>query len=482
LSFSSAGFGSVQYTNFNISNGTIGNSSSSSPQIQDAGNGWYRCSISAVATSTTTTTSNLFLAFTNNTDTTSRLLSYAGNTANKVLAAMCQFEIGSTVNTYNPTTIAAFQGPRFDHDPVTLACKGLLIEESRTNMLVQSEDFTITQWAKTGVTITGNTTTAPDSLNTGDLLSEDTNSSVHAVQQTGYTLTASQSYTASVFAKAGSHTSFQISLSVTAFGTGLFANFVLTGGGSVGTSNGVTARIESFPNGWYRCSVTISSVTGGVGGSVAVVANNNNSSASRNVSYLGTGAQVVYIWGAQLEAGSFATSYIPTVSSSVVRSADVCSITGSDFTMFYNPLEGSFATSQIFNAPVSSAIGQVVFDVNDTTPLNRTRLLRNSTTGTAGYSNTVGGTQNVAIIGSTSITANQIAKFSCCMKTNDFAVYLNNASQGTDVICTMQAAPTTLTIGDVSAGATRAPINGIIGSLRYYRKRLSDSKLQTLTA
>ena len=481
LSFSSAGFGSVQYTNFNISNGTIGNSSSSSPQIQDAGNGWYRCSISAVATSTTTTTSNLFLAFTNNTDTTSRLLSYAGNTANKVLAAMCQFEIGSTVNTYNPTTIAAFQGPRFDHDPVTLACKGLLIEESRTNMLVQSEDFTITQWAKTGVTITGNTTTAPDSLNTGDLLSEDTNSSVHAVQQTGYTLTASQSYTASVFAKAGSHTSFQISLSVTAFGTGLFANFVLTGGGSVGTSNGVTARIESFPNGWYRCSVTISSVTGGVGGSVAVVANNNNSSASRNVSYLGTGAQVVYIWGAQLEAGSFATSYIPTVSSSVVRSADVCSITGSDFTMFYNPLEGSFATSQIFNAPISYSIGQLVLDINDTTTNNRLRYFRNPTTGYAGFANTSNSSTNVSITNNSSVQPLVTNKYSAGFKLDDYAFYVNNSQSGTDQLGAIVVSPTTMTIGDASAGGSRQYLNGTIAAIRYFRKRLPNAKLQAFT-
>jgi hypothetical protein len=188
----------------------------------------------------------------------------------------------------------------------------------------------------------------------------------------------------------------------------------------------------------------------------------------------------MYVYGAQVEAGSFPTSYIPTVASSVVRSADVCSITGSDFSGFYNASEGSFATSQIFNAPVSSA-AQVVFDVNDTTNLNRTRMVRLQTNGFASFRNSVGNVENVTISGSTAITTGLAAKLSACAKADDFALYFDGNLQGVDTVATMQASPTTLTIGDASAGAPRAIINGTIASIRYFKKRLSNAKLQALT-
>ena len=184
----------------------------------------------------------------------------------------------------------------------------------------------------------------------------------------------------------------------------------------------------------------------------------------------------------QFETGTFATSYIPTIAASGVRSADVCSISGSNFTSFYNTTEGSFATSSIFNASATFVNGQVVFDINDTTTLNRTRILRNATNGVLIYANNVGGVQDVAITGSTAIAANSATKISGCMKANDFTIYLNNVSQGVDTTAIMQSAPTTFTIGDVSTGvALRAPTNGTIASIRYYKKRLTNAKLQALT-
>jgi hypothetical protein len=208
----------------------------------------------------------------------------------------------------------------------------LLIEEARTNLLFRSQEFDSVIWIKSGSTVTANSANSPDATTTADLLVEDFGLSSHVVQQSiASSLAAGQPYTLSVFAKAASHTSFQILPSTTAFASALFANFLLTGSGSVGASNGVTASIQPFPNGWYKCSVTVSSVTGGIGGFAVFLANNNNSNAARAISYQGNGAQAVYLWGAQLEAGFFPTSYIPTAAASVVRSADVCSITGSDF-------------------------------------------------------------------------------------------------------------------------------------------------------
>jgi hypothetical protein len=248
--------------------------------------------------------------------------------------------------------------------------------------------------------------------------------------------------------------------------------------GTIGTQSGATGQIASFGNGWWRCSITATGLA-----FISSQANIALATADNILAYTGDGTSGLFLWGAQLEAGSFPTSYIPTTTAALARSVDVCSITGSDFSGFYNQSEGSFATSQIFNAPLSSPTSQVVFDINDTTSNNRTRYLRAAVSGVAIYSNTVGGTLDVNITGSTAITTGAATKFAGCMKANDFTIYLNNVSQGSDTVALMQPAPTTFTIGDVSSGiVTRVPINGTISRIRYFRKRLSNAKLQSLTS
>ena len=382
---------------------------------------------------------------------------------------------------------------RFDHDPVTLACKGLLIEESRTNNCYNSNLLTSASWSLVGAT-SATSDTAPDGSSAFEI-TETLAVSGHNISNSGgatstpaTSITSGVIYTLSVFAKksAGSVDWIQLTGTGPAFGTAQYANFNLaTGaiGNYTGVTSGTTPKIEQFPNGWYRCSMTVTATATAVGNSISINLTNNTNTTTRGLSYLGSTANKVKGAMAQFEAGSFPTSYIPNVASSgVIRSADVCSISGSAFSGFYNPLEGSFATSQIFNAPASSTIGQVVFDVNDTTTLNRTRPSRTATTGFCVLANTVGGIADVNINGSTAITAGVVTKFAGCMKANDFTIYLNNVSQGVDTAATMQSSPTTFTIGDVSQGQpTKAPINGTISSIRYYRKRLANAKLASLT-
>jgi hypothetical protein len=370
---------------------------------------------------------------------------------------------------------AAVNTARFDYDPVTLACRGLLIEESRTNLLLRSEGLDASPWIQINTTtITSNNTTAPDGATTAERFTVGATTQAYGFFNSTTSWTSGVTYTSSFFLKADQVTRVRISAGSQATHP-ISAIFDLTGNGSiVGTPTG-TAYIERYANGWYRCSVTATSTATGLTSLrvTAVTGTNDN--------YPGNSVDSFWAWGAQNEVGAFATSYIPTVASSVVRSADVCSITGSAFTGFYNPLEGSFATSQIFNAPATVTQGQVVFDVNDTTILNRTRLVRNATNGFMIYANTVNGTQDVAITGSTAMNAGAVTKFAGCMKANDFTIYLNNVSQGVDTVATMQSAPTTFTIGDASSGLTRVPLNGTIAAIRYFRKRLPNAKLQAFT-
>jgi hypothetical protein len=361
---------------------------------------------------------------------------------------------------------AAINAARFDHDPVTLACKGLLIEEARTNLIVPSENLTSASWTTLASTITENAVTAPDGFVTGDTLVEDSSAATHQVIQQAPTITASSAYTFSVFAKAASHTSFQLVFSSAAFGAGLFANFILTGAGSVGTSSGLTTKIEGFPNGWYRCSVTINSASGGAGGFSQIVANNNNGSAIRLPSYLGTNAQTVHLWGAQLEAGFFPTSYIPTVSTSIVRSVDVCSITGSAFTGFWNRFAGTCVIG------VGSSLGTGPRFVSN---LTSARVVEMYGTGYIDFFES-SGSQEVRIVTSPSYPI----KLGLAYAINDYQSSYSGVLGGSDTNTggTIPNA-TELHIGSLGGSSNR--LTGHIQFIRYYKKRLANTKLQSLT-
>jgi hypothetical protein len=350
---------------------------------------------------------------------------------------------------------AAINQARFDHDPVTLESKGLLIEEGRTNLFARSAEFGDPYWTQSQLSISADNQTSPDgSLNADTITAVAQSPSIYRA----VACSVSTVYTFSFYVKLGTLSAADYKFAVRDDTNGVFID------------SAITPNITPVTTEWRRITYTFTTPVGCVVVRPYLIRS--------GVNVTGT----FFLWGAQLEAGSFPTSYIPTTTSALARSADVCSITGGDFDGFYNPLEGSFATSSIFNAPVSSPVGQIVFDVNDTTSLNRLRTVRGGSNGFLYYSNTVGGVQNVGIVGSTVIATGAVTKLAGCMKANDFAVYMNNVSQGVDTVALMQSSPTTLTIGEVSSGtAAKAPLNGTIASIRYYKKRLSNQKLQALT-
>ena len=368
---------------------------------------------------------------------------------------------GTFVGSNGLIQTAATNVARFDHDPVTLASRGLLIEESRTNFYYYSQQFSF--WIRSQLSLQSNAVTAPDGNLTATKLVESTAANVERYINLAITPTATP-HTLSIFAKKGERNWIVLRLG----GVNTFFN-LNTG---VATTSINNPTITNFGNEWYRCTVTSSAGTQGF----FYISNNGTTT-----SYTGDGTSGIYIWGAQLEAGSFPTSYIPTTTASVVRSADVCSIAGAAFTGMYNPLEGSLFTSAIFNAPVAYGTGQLFVDVNDGTAANRLRCFRNATNGTAGFANTSGNSLNVAINGTTALQPFVTQKYSTGFKLDDYVFYVNNSQIGADNLGTMIVSPTTLTIGDASAGATRQYTNGTISAIRYYRKRLPNAKLASLT-
>jgi hypothetical protein len=224
---------------------------------------------------------------------------------------------------------------------------GLLVEESRTNLAVYSEAFG-TGWTNVNLTLTDNQIVAPDGNQTAELFTISAAATTQSRQT--FSVTSGQIYTLSVFLKAGTQTVIQSAMvqSGESLTTGVRAQFDLSAGtatlvnsGGATVSSGVTS-IQSLSNGWYRCVITGTMAFTGTLTVSAVYATSGIVGANNTFS----------AWGAQLEAGAFATSYIPTEASAVTRNADLVNTT--DLSWF-NPAQGTLALEFQFTTTLARA-------------------------------------------------------------------------------------------------------------------------------
>jgi hypothetical protein len=228
---------------------------------------------------------------------------------------------------------------RFNYNPTTLTCLGLLIEEAKTNVITYSADLTNAIWSKTAITASGDSTSSPDGTVNADTLIETTAFSLHFTSNGTFTPLANTAYTASCYFKNFSSNRY----AQFAFNGGAFpsaarkARFDLVNGTTVLVEAGVTATITPAGGGWYRCTMTQTSIAAPAAGYILAISLYNPVAGE---GYTGDGTSGVYVWGAQLELGSTATSYIPTVASTVTRNADVATITGTNFSDFWQVGKG----------------------------------------------------------------------------------------------------------------------------------------------
>ena len=326
--------GNFVNADINLSLGTIapasqiGTATNGSSSIQRVSNDWYRCSV---------TGSNLGDGQINAVIYIPDDATQPGDGTSGIYLWGAQLEQSTTVGEYVPTTSTINSAPRFDHNPTTGESLGLLVEEARTNLVLQSEDFSTT-WTNIESSENINVAVAPNGTTTADALVDTVNNSPHNISQNVAGLAGSTSYTFSCYMKKGSKDFGALILSPNASwgaGSGASVYFDLTNG-TISASTSATGTIQALPNGWYRCTATATTVAS-PGTVILRVSSSLNGSAS---TYAGDGDEAIYLWGAQLEVGSFPTSYIPTTTAAVTRSADLASITGSAFSGWYRQDEG----------------------------------------------------------------------------------------------------------------------------------------------
>jgi hypothetical protein len=380
---------------------------------------------------------------------------------------------GTYVDSTGTIRTATTNEARFDHNPVTSESLGLLVEEQRTNLLLQSEDFSTT-WATISASLSTNTTTAPDGTLTADTVTASSSTGGRVQQNVSFTGDGDKAV--SVWLKAGTAPSSRIRIDDSTAG---FVNRILltvtwtNGVASVVADNGTLQGVDAFPNGWYRIR----------GLAVGVVAANTNRYRIEADSTNGTGS--VIAWGAQAENGTFTTSYIPTGASAVTRSADVASITdgpsGSNLTSWLNVNEGSFfAEAQSFQ---TTATANFAFAISDGTLNNRIDLnVRAGSLGGAsrGIVQSGGSTSfDTGNIATPAFTPNLVYRQAIGYQLDNFVHVFNGNTPKTDV---SGAVPVAMTILDIGSRASSSLfLNGHIRRLTFWPTRLANSTHQSIT-
>jgi hypothetical protein len=377
--------------------------------------------------------------------------------------------------------------PRLDY-PIGGGCPALLVEASGTNFCIYSQAIptgNVSGWVHVfggnSITVTPNSTGTldPAGLNEADLLVAPAVNEAHYVVTDSATnltsLTSGQVFCWSAFAKSNNTTNpfFQLGLGAMAYSpTPAFANFVLSGTGSVSAGNYTSASIQNYGNGWYRCSIVVSAAANATPqGGLSFI---DTSTRTRFASFTGDAVKGGWVYGAQFEIGSVLTSYIPTTAAAVTRNAEVISVSGA----------------------VSGCIGQtegtlyVEVDVRNFTNGNRIVCLSDGTSDNRiilqkGANSTLqaivtNATSGVVDISTASGRTAGIYKIAIGYKQDDFAVYVNGSQTGTDNTGGVPAC-NQIFIGKIETTATTNQFNDRIRAAALYTTRLTNSELADLT-
>jgi len=446
------------FATFNLSTGVVENNTGIRASIENIGGGWYRCNLSVI---NSTATSRMDIYAMEN----ASYLEFLANGTSGIYIQNAQAEISDFGATeYIPTTTAPVSVgmtanvPRLDY--TNSSCPRLILEPQRTNLALYSEQFDNGAWWKNQATIVANDAISPDGTQNAELFYPTSSGSYRQVSQ-NISVTNGVTYSFSIFVKLAGLTNkyFHIYDVNNDFG----AYFNIDNGTVANTQNG-TATIENIGNGWYRCILISTATSTNTYPKGFIV---TNSSANNSDSVTANGTNGFYIWGAQLEVGSYPTSYIPTLSTSVTRVADVCSKTG--ISSLIGQTEGAFMIDVNLDTRASFTYFALAPNLSSADNYLGIGLFAGSIV----FESVVSASLQAGITLTNSATGR--FKIAVAYKANDFVMYVNGTLVGTD---TSGSFPTCSQIGLYEYNKTP--------SVKYnqallFPTRLTNDELASLT-
>lgn len=358
--------------------------------------------------------------------------------------------------------------PRIDFNAITGESRGVLIEPQATNMLLQSESFA-SPWSFIGSSVDSSLVAPPSGAGTVKKLKESATTGSHAAFQ-AMSFLLGVTYCFSVYAKAGERKRILISGQATAFSVN-WAVFDLETGLVAGVS-GCAARIERLQGGFFRCSwVATAAAT-----TTATVYTHLVTQADVT-QYAGDGVSGAYVWGAQCETASRASSYIATTTAQVTRAADSLSIQGAVFNRFFTQSEGAIYVEFEHDRAAWPSSAPAIMCISDGTGTGEASgiVLSASAAGTSLDVSSSSVSQASLLVSNGSAAGVHRAAFS--YKADSFSLSADNATPSTDTAGTIP----TLSRLDIGSVIGARHFSGWIKRIAIFPRAASSAIIQSIT-
>jgi hypothetical protein len=355
--------------------------------------------------------------------------------------------------------------PRLDY--LNSTCPKLLLEPQRSNLVLQSESFNNAAWTKTNATVTANAATSPDGYVNADKLITNNAAANGQVNQTISKAATATTYTISAFAKKDEWDQAYLYISDSAsFANRLQAFFNIETGtliqaNAFGTFTAASGKIENYGNGWYRISATVTTST-----ETSILARIYSID---SVATVGDGTSGIYIWGAMLESGAYATSYLKTEAAAVTRLAEVSSKTGVG--SLIGTTEGAFFIDFIARADNTNSRAITITGGSQELLL----FFEPAGTGNIGISSSTSGFRYIEIGGA----SDKRYKIAYAWKANNYALFVNGVEYSVTQTASTFTGLDRIDLNQTQSGAEIGKT--VLTQLLLFKTRLTNAQLAELT-
>ena len=438
----------------NLTTGAITNgvgSSVSGRFATSVGNGWWRIGFADLGNGTTC---YMHLYPTE----AAGVNSVTANGTDGILVWGGQLNYGSVAQDYIKTTTTALYGgitdnvPRLDY--TDSSCPALLLEPQRSNILTNSEYFAA--WIQFNTLNTSNALTSPEGVQNANKLIAASGVNNNVIYQG----LSAGTYTASIFAKKGEFEGLVMATGT----TGAFFNLNTNTYRNFYASPPTSYNIEDYGNGWHRYSITF---TQGGADNLYIGPNDN---VSNSLGVTGNNSDGIYIYGAQMESASYATSYIPTYGTSVTRNAEAAYKTG--ISSLIGGVEGTIFFDIKTNKTLTSTNYKQFFYYSDSSSAQSYMYI-------SGNNYIVGNPNLGNIVSGQIIQADTRYKIAITYKENDFKLYINGSLSATRTSGSVIDAVDITSIGSYSGVSEFNEFK--FNSYMHFQEVLTNEELATLT-